>query len=119
LGGLLIYFVWFHTAIYGAVSYLMGPGGKEASRSAVWLAATMCVSSEGLTIAVTIALGKYSKNALRRVKAILEEGNFHAGLDPQILPPGAATNITAIACVRSLVIGASACLFAAISHLGC
>jgi hypothetical protein len=80
----LIYFLWFHTAIYAVVSYSMGTGAKVPSRSQVWAAATICIISEGLSIAVTIALGKYSKNALRRVSTIVDEGNFHSGLDPRI-----------------------------------
>jgi hypothetical protein len=113
----LLYFVWFHTAVYGAAAYSMGAGPKEPSRGLVWLAATVCVLSEGLTIAVTFALGKYSRNAVRRVKAIVDEGNFHSGLDPRILLPGQLLNVTAITCVVSLVMGACAFLFVALLYL--
>jgi hypothetical protein len=109
----LLYFIWFHTAVYGALSYLLGTGAKQPSKELTIVVATVCTISEILTIAVTVALGMYSRKVLRRADAIVKDGNFHSGLDAKIILPKQVLDATVPACILSFALAAFACLLTA------
>ena len=109
----LVYFLWFHTAIYAALSYAMGTGPKTPTKEVMLVSVVIIAVSELLSITVTIALAVYSTRALRRVETIVREGNFHPGVDPRELLPGKFLQVVAATCIVSFVVSLGACLYVA------
>jgi magnesium-transporting ATPase (P-type) len=109
----LVYFLWFHTAIYAALSFAMGTGPKTPTRHAVLVSAFIIIVSELLSIIVSIALAVYSKRALRRTDAIVRDGNFHPGVDPRVLLPWQFLQVAAATCILSFIVSIGACLYVA------
>jgi hypothetical protein len=110
----LIYFIWFHTGVYAALSFAMGTGPKTPTRNVVLVAVVVITASELLSMAVTIALAVYSKSALKRVEVIVREGNFHPGVNSQVLLPGHAIQVVAVTCILSFIVSTFACLYVAL-----
>jgi hypothetical protein len=106
----LVYFIFLHTAVYGAIAVLL-KGDPKPPRDLVWVTTAVILSAEGLSIAVAIALVSYTQKALRRARAIVKEANFHPGIDPEILLPDQFLKVVGRTCVASFVIGALSCIY--------
>jgi hypothetical protein len=95
------------------ISYLLGTGTKAPTKELTVFCTIIIIASEIFTVAVTVALGMYSKRVRRRAATIIKEGNFHSGLDARTILPGTMLAITVQACILSFVLAAFACLYTA------
>ena len=108
----LVYFIFLHTAVYGGIAVLLKGGDPSPPpRDLVWATTAVIISAEALSIAVVIALGNYSKKALRRARTIVEEAHFHPGVDAGTLLPDKVIEVVSRTCLASFVIGALVSLY--------
>ena len=107
----LVYFIFLHTAVYGAIAVLLKADPGPPPKDLVWVTTLVILSAEGLSIAVVIALANYSRKALQRARTIVKEANFHPGVDPGILLPGQFIEVASRTCLASFVIGALVCIY--------
>jgi hypothetical protein len=104
----MVFYIWFATAIFGALSYVWRPGEQvklglsSNQRTVGGIVLVLCI---GAAIVVTVTLGRYSTRVLDRVRALIAQGGLHAGLDQRTLLPASVIAIAVPACCLTLCLG--------------
>jgi hypothetical protein len=106
----LFWFIWFNSSIFGAFSFLTKPS-DQPTKYHLLATAVICIGFELAAIAVTIAVHRYSLEALRRVDSVIAEGGFHPGVSSHILLPARIISVAPPACIAVFLLGIAAWVY--------